>query len=65
MNKFVNTKTGKLYTAYSIREIGDKYVVVFKKGGKEYTYDRYTIDLMTGCDLSSTNDVSLNTQPCK
>ena len=34
MNKFVNTKTGKLYTAYSIREIGDKYVVVFKKGGK-------------------------------
>ena len=42
MNKFVNTKTGKLYTAYSIREIGDKYVVVFKKGGKEYTYDRYT-----------------------
>lgn len=61
MNKFVNTKTGKLYTAYSIREIGDKYVVVFKKGGKEYTYDRYTIDLMTGCDLSSTNDVPTST----
>ena len=61
MNKFVNTKTGKLYTAYSIREIGDKYVVVFQKGGKEYTYDRYTIDLMTGCDLSSANDVPTST----
>lgn len=53
---FINKKTGEIKTAFSTIEQGDKVIVRFTDGGKEYEYNKDNIEIVSNIDNSSECD---------
>lgn len=52
MINFINKKTGEIKSAFSAIEQGDKVIIRFTDGGKEYAYHKDNIEIVSNIDNS-------------
>ena len=55
MTTFINKKTGELKQAFSIRNDGDKIYVMFTENGKEYAYNKETVEFIQNENINNEN----------